>query len=343
MRAAILRGGEIVVDDVPEPTPSENQVLLETIACGICGSDLHAREHADEFIAASRDCGMAIFDWDTSRDVVMGHEFSARVLDVGRGVSGIRAGQEVVAHPVVTTAAGFKSVGYANDFPGGYGQRMIVNASGVIPLPTGSDAIHAALTEPIAVGLHAVNASWVDRTHSAIVLGCGPVGLAVIAALQLRDVPLIVAADFSPIRRARAAALGAHVTVDPRREEAVSAWRAAGGHGPTVLFDAVGVPGMIDTAMRAAPRHSQVLVVGLCMPSDQFKPAIGINKELTLSFVLGWTPEEFAMSMRAIASGELDVSPLITGHVPIEGVAAAFESLASPDDHVKILVRPNGT
>ena len=107
MRAAILRGGEIVVDDVPEPTPSENQVLLETIACGICGSDLHARKHADEFIAASRDCGMAIFDWDTSRDVVMGHEFSARVLDVGRGVSGIRAGQEVVAHPVVTTAAGF--------------------------------------------------------------------------------------------------------------------------------------------------------------------------------------------------------------------------------------------
>ena len=343
MRAAILRRGEIVVDELPDPIPTEGQVLVETVACGICGTDLHARRHADEFVAASRACGMAIFDWDTARDVVMGHEFSARVLDVGPGVDKVAPGELIVAHPALRTAGGLRSIGYSNEHPGGFAQRMVLGAEGVLRVPVDADPVACALTEPVAVGLHAVNASWVDRTKSAIVLGCGPVGLATIVALALRGVPLIVAADFSPARRALASSLGAHVVIDPGADEPVATWRASGGHGPTVVFDAVGVPGMIDSAMRAAPRHSQILVVGLCMPTDTMWPAVGINKELTISFVLGWNAGEFADSLDAIASGRVDVTSLITGHVDLDGVAGAFEALANPETHVKVLVRPNGS
>lgn len=342
MRAAILRRGALVVDDIAEPVPGDGQVLLETVACGICGSDLHCAKHATDFVASSRACGMSIFDFDVERDLVMGHEFSATVLECGPGVVGLEAGQAVVAHPMVRTATGAHSVGYCNDYPGGFGQRMVVEAGGVLVLPAGMDPAHAALTEPMAVGLHAANAAQVDQTRSAIVLGCGPVGLATIAALTYREVPLIVAADFSAARREQAAQMGAHVVIDPTQQAPVDAWRAAGGKRRTVVVDAIGVPGIIDEAMRQAPRRSQIVVVGLCMQTDTFWPAIGINKELSISFVLGWTPEEFRDCMLAIADGRLPVAPLITAQVGLDGVATAFETLATPDRHVKVLVRPNG-
>ena len=343
MRAAILRAGQIVVDDVRDPTPAPGQVLVETIACGICGSDLHCRLHAHDFVAASKASGMTIFDFDPDADLVMGHEFSARVVDLGAGVDGVAVGAAVVAHPVLVTDRGVRAIGYANELAAGYAERMVLDATRLLPVPNGVDPRWAALTEPMAVGLHAVNASWVDRTHSAVVLGCGPVGLAVLAALRVRGVPLVVAADFSPARRALAAQRGAHVVVDPSVTPAMDAYRAAGGgEGPTVLFDAVGVPGMIDAAMTSATRNSQVLVVGLCMQHDRIWPAVAINKEITLSFVLGWTPDEFRDSLLGIAEGRLDVAPLITADVGLEGVAAAFDELANPERHAKVLVRPNG-
>ena len=219
---------------------------------------------------------------------------------------------------------------------------MVLDASRALPVPNGLDPRLAALTEPMAVGLHAVNASWVDQTKSAVVLGCGPVGLAIIAALTLRGVPLVVAADFSPVRRAFAAQLGAHVVVDPAQNDAVAAWREVGGRGRTVVIDAIGVPGIIESAMAGAPRRSQILVVGVCMQTDRFWPAVGINKELTVTFVLGWNPEEFRECLEGIGDGRLDVAPLVTGDVELSGVAGAFDELARPDRHVKILVRPNG-
>jgi 2-desacetyl-2-hydroxyethyl bacteriochlorophyllide A dehydrogenase len=343
MKAAVLRGHVIVVDDVPEPVPGAGQVLVETIACGICGSDLHCRLHGRDLVAASREAGLSVFDFDPDRDLVMGHEFSARVLDAGPGVSGPAPGTEVVAFPVVQTAAGPRAVGYSNDHPGGFGPRLVVDAAGVRPIPEGLDPRLAALTEPAAVGLHAVNRSILGAgSDTAIVLGCGPVGLMTIAALRMKGVPLVVAADLSLARRAMALRIGADVVVDPREEPPVEAWAGAGGEGRPVLFEAVGVPGMIDTAMRAAPAGSQVVVVGLCMQPDHFSPALGISKRLTLTFVLGWTPAEFDASLAGIADGTLDVAPLVTDEVGIDGVADAFDRLADPADQVKILVSPNG-
>ncbi|HEY5156252.1 MAG TPA: zinc-binding dehydrogenase, partial [Acidimicrobiales bacterium] len=209
-----------------------------------------------------------------------------------------------------------------------------------LKVPNGLSARRAALTEPMAVGIHAVNSSRVTPAHTAIVLGAGPVGLAVVAALRALGVSTIIAADFSPTRRGLAMTMGAHVVVDPTTEHAVDAWRRLGAKGPVVIFEAVGVPGMIDDAMRTAPRHSQILVVGVCMQPDTIRPIRAVNKELNLQFVLGYDPLEFAESLRRIAEGEVDVDPLITGSVPIEGVPQAFADLADPDAHAKILVEP---
>jgi threonine dehydrogenase-like Zn-dependent dehydrogenase len=93
--------------------------------------------------------------------------------------------------------------------------------------------------------------------------------------------------------------------------------------------------------MRDAPAGSRILVVGVCMEGDTIQPIFGINKELNIQFVLGYDPMEFAGSLRSIAEGEIDVGPMITGHVDIEGVPGAFDDLAHPDAHAKIVVEPS--
>jgi threonine dehydrogenase-like Zn-dependent dehydrogenase len=198
----------------------------------------------------------------------------------------------------------------------------------------------ASLTEPLAVGVHAVAKSRISSGESAVVLGLGPVGLACIAAMKMRGIGPIVAADFSPKRRALAELLGADVVVDPAVEPAIEAWRKVDGIRPLVIFEAVGVPGMIEQAMRMAPKDARILVVGVCMQADTIHPLLGIGRELNIQFVLAYEPPEFALALASIAEGKVDLSPWITGTVDVEGVPQAFVDLANPEAHAKILVVP---
>jgi len=335
-----MRSKALVVDTLPDPTPGPGEVLVRTLACGICGSDLHALAHADKMVEAARASG-APFGLDPARDVVMGHEFCAEVIDYGPGTPvSVAPGRRVVSMPVVFRSGAIHGVGYSNDVPGGYGELMVLASSLVLEVPNGLPTEHAALTEPMAVGLHAVEKGRLGPHDAALVYGCGPVGLAVVAALRLRNVEPIVAADFSPLRRELARALGAHGVVDPRERPAIDAYRELADLRPTVLFECVGVPGVLDQVMRQAPLGSRIVVAGVCMEHDAIWPIVGINKELSLQFVFGYQPQEFAATLQALAEGRIAVDPLITGRVGVDGVAQAFRDLGQPAAHAKILVEP---
>ncbi len=189
----------------------------------------------------------------------------------------------------------------------------------------------------------------------------------------------IVASDFSPGRRALAARSGADVVVDPTDDSPYDAatakkgfiteapalfelgvgsmeklrkvpgwahlYRVAdkfGAAGPkqAVIFECVGVPGMIDAVLSAAPLAARVVVVGLCMGEDRFRPSMAIGKEIDLRFVLGYTPLEFRDTLYMLADGKLDASALVTGSVGLDGVDAAFNALRDPERHAKILIDP---
>jgi threonine dehydrogenase-like Zn-dependent dehydrogenase len=109
--------------------------------------------------------------------------------------------------------------------------------------------------------------------------------------------------------------------------------------GP-VVFECVGVPGMLDSVLASVPLATRVVVVGVCMGSDAIRPSIAINKETELRFVLGYTPREFHETLHLMSDGKVDPSPLVTGTVGLDGVAGAFEELADPERHAKILVDP---
>ena len=138
--------------------------------------------------------------------------------------------------------------------------------------------------------------------------------------------------------------MGADVVVDPRETPPVAALEQRGFQtsSEVVLFDAIGVRGTIAMAMREAPgRGARIVIVGVCMQDDTIVPMAGIEKELQLKFVLGYTPGEFAETLDAISSGAIEPAPIITGKVGLDGVEQAFETLGNPEAHCKIIVTPH--
>ncbi|MGB1088546.1 MAG: zinc-binding dehydrogenase, partial [Alphaproteobacteria bacterium] len=298
--------------------------------------------------------------FDTKKDMVMGHEFCAEILEHGPGTSKIlKEGTRVCSIPVAfSLEKGVTPIGYSNDLPGGYAERMALSEMLLIEVPNGLSTELAATTEPMAVGEHAVVKANLDGEEVPIVIGCGPVGLAVIAGLKRRGVGPIIAADFSPTRRKMAEAMGADIIVNPADTSPYEAWSdEASPEGydpanpmtlmgigpqqkPCVVFECVGVPGIIQQILEGAARNARVVVVGVCMEIDHLEPMFAINKELNIQFVLGYAPDEFAGTLQHIADGAIDVEPMLTGKVGVTGVAQAFKDLGNPEEHAKILVEP---
>jgi len=380
MKAVVCHESRLTVAELPTPVPSKGQVLLEVTRCGICGSDLHSRTHADAMADLAAEAGYGEF-MRSGQQVVMGHEFCGEILEYGPGCRRRwSTGTSVVALPIVRQGSEVHLTGLSERAPGGYSTRVLVEESLAMAVPNGLPADKAALTEPMAVALHAVHRGSVGKKQTAIVIGCGPIGLAVITMLKASGVRTVVASDFSPRRRALASRCGADVVVDPAQQSPWTAYdsskdigslaqllelgigtteklrqvpvlpwqhvfRLARTVGATpsgpVIFECVGVPGIIDQIIGSAPPLSRVVVVGVCMETDRLRPAMAVNKEIDLRFVLGYDPGEFQDTLNMIADGKVDPSPLITGTVGLAGVDNAFAALGNPEEHAKILIDPS--
>lgn len=379
MKAVVCQNAELRLAELPEPEPGRGQVLAQVLLCGICGSDLHMREHCAHMKELM---GRVAFDAQfpgAGDAVVFGHEFCAEVLEHGPGCDRkIRPGTRVVAQPLLRVGGEIDMLGLSVRSPGDYAERMLLQESALVPVPNGLSSELAALTEPMAVAWHALRRSEIARKDVAIVIGCGPVGLAVVCLLKARGVGTIVASDFSPGRRALAQRCGADVVIDPARTSPWSNWQDYGfmggipdllelglgtreklaklplpwwmlwrvaealGQKPArpVIFECVGVPGLLAQVIDGAPMLSRVVVAGVCMQADRIEPAVAIHKEIDLRFVFGHSPLEFRDTLHLIAEGKVDCAPLLTGVVGLDGVANAFDALKDPEQHAKILIDP---
>ena len=334
MRAALMERGRLWVEDVPDPTPATGEVVVKSLACGICGSDLHAARHTEEFVATSLEAGGA-FKLTTLKPVVLGHEFCAEVME---RAGALKAGDLVCSVPALARPT-VLPVGYSPDAPGGFGEYMLLSERLLMPVPSGTPKEMAALTEPMAVGRHAVNMARLDGDEAIIVIGAGPVGLAVIANLKAAGAGPVVASEPSHTRRQLAEALGADAVSHPGEADAYKLDEVR-RRERVVVFECVGAAGVIDGIFLRAPPHSRIVVVGVCLQMDHSRPLIAVNKELNVQYVLGYSVPEFGDTLQDIAAGKLDVAPLVTHSVGLDGVADAFEALAQPDAHGKVLVLP---
>jgi threonine dehydrogenase-like Zn-dependent dehydrogenase len=359
MRAVLMQDSNLRVAEVPEPLPGPGEVLVDVLAAGICGSDLHCAAHGAEFNAATRrSVGFDVMDLD--RPVVFGHEFVGRVAAYGPGTEQrIAVGGRVVSMPFLLREQPV-FLGFAGpEAPGAYCERMVLSEPLLIEVPDQVPTEVAALTEPLAVAFRTVARADVAANDVPLVVGCGPIGLAVIAVLKMKGIHPIIASDFSPERRALARQLGADVIVDPKENSPYEALMAAAATEdparmapphtvlgqlpirPTVAFECVGVPGLIQQMIEGVPPGSRIAVAGINEMSDNFEPAQCVFKELDIRFSLFYSPEEFAATLTHLAAGDFDVAPLLTGTVGLDGVADAFKRLRSNPHDAKILIDPS--
>ena len=334
-----MERGRVWVDEVADPTPGPGEILVKSLACGICGSDLHAVQHTDAFVATSRESGGA-FRLTTFNPVVLGHEFCAEVVDYGVATERrFKPGTLVCAVPGLLRAGGFEPLGYSDQVPGGFAEYMLLAERLTVAVPPGTPVATAALTEPMAVGHHAVNKAQLKGGEAIVVVGAGPVGLAVVAHLKQRGAGPVVVAELSSGRRRLAERMGADLVLDPA---AASPYAEAGirSADQVVIFECVGASGMIDQIFRDAPAGARIVVVGVCLQDDVSRPLMAINKELSMQFVLGYGRREFKETLLMIADGTLDVAALVTDEIPLDQVPEAFADLGAPRHRGKILVRP---
>ena len=378
MKAVVCQNAELSVQEVPEQIPKKGQALLKVLRCGICGCDLHMRHHCDDMRDVLEQDGYANFP-SSEQSLVFGHEFCGEILDYGAGSEKKYAiGTRVCVVPLLQQGADVDLLGMSARAPGAYAERILVQESMMLPIPDGVSDSMAALADPMAQALHAVRRSDIKSDDVAIVLGCGPIGLAMICMLKALGVETVVASDFSATRRQLAVRCGADEVVDleddvpyadwakygftdslsAQLQEAVAApgrfeqppmhwWqngRTTEGHDRParmpVIFECVGQAGALQTIAEGAPMLARVVVTGICRQPDELEPIMASNKELDIRLSKGYLPSEYRDALHLLAEGRLRCEPLVTGVVGLEGVDGAFEALRQREQHGKILIDP---
>lgn len=345
MKAAVFKGlgHKLAIEELAQPLVGDGEVVIRVEACGVCGSDLHAT-----------DAGVFLQENGT----ILGHEFSGEV--VASGDPAVPVGLRATAVPVNACADAAcqalgrckndlgilcpqnRITGLAKSVPGAYAQFIKVGARQVVPLPDGVSWEEGAMVEPLAVGLHAVTKSEMPLGARVLIIGAGPIGLSVAAFSALRGASAVVVSERAPARREAATAFGATAVVDPTKVEDLSAEfaRLAGGP-PDVIFDCVGVPGIIQNCIDLSRARGTIVVVGVCMKEDKVIPISAILKELRVQFVLGYVDEDFAKVLDFLQAGKIKAAAMVTDRVSLAELPNAFEGLRQPGNQIKMMILPN--
>ena len=351
MRAAIFNNGKFTVGEFPSPALPAGHVRLRPIANGICGSDLSAWAHTDDFLAANLETKQDLFLFDKHRPLVFGHEFTAENTELGAGVEEFSVGQTVFVVPAVRDAGGvLRCVGYANDYPGGMSTEAIALGVFHVPLDDDVDPVLAATLEPVATGTNGARQTGLTIGGAALVTGAGPVGLGAVIELAARGASIIVVSDPSAKRREIALAYGATVAVDPGEDDPIEAWRdVAAADSRMHIVEASGAAGVFSNLLTAAPKHAVIAVVGGGTQPETVRTMGPVTNGITVNFVSGpaYGETRYEALWRAyehLREGRYDPALMVTAYTGLAGAEAAFDALRPRDgatEHVKILILPD--
>nr|MDT0663649.1 zinc-binding dehydrogenase [Micromonospora sp. DSM 115978] len=351
MRAAVLRGGVVEARVVDDPVPGPGQLLVRTLACAICASDLHFMDHPEA--GADDDSGMSTYDQDV--DVVMGHEYCAEVVDYGPDTSHrIPVGTRVSSLPVLATAGGRKIIGQNPESPGGFGEYFLLTEAITRVVVSDLPSEVVCVADAISVGWSTASRAALTTKELPLVIGCGAIALSAIAQLKRLGVGPIVAVDFVASRRATALAMGADVVVDPAEISPYQAWRdvAAGSVETTkdmlalaslpgcVVFECVGIPGVLNSIIKGCERGTRIFSVGGPPEGDHLNTLTAKRKGLNIQFGGGPLMAHWDEAFEAVCSGGLDVTPMLGQTVGLDEVPAALDAARDVNGPARIVVVP---
>lgn len=341
MKAAYLQNHHIHVGELPDPVPGPGQALVRTHACGLCASDAHFLHLGQKVVDVSRKFGGPYSGLDLSRVIVPGHEYVGEILDYGPGSARpLKTGTRVTSQPVVRSGGGNSIVGQSHDCPGGFGELLLLDESLLMPIPEGLPDDMAAMVEPLSVGLEHARSGEPAKGDVPLVIGCGAIGLGVIAGLRLMGIAPIVAADFDAKRRGIAVKMGADVVVDPRELSPYGPVPGLGQKRPNLVYECVGKPGLLNGIMISVGFGARIVVGGFCLEPEQLYVPSGQMRRLKIFFAAGEEQQDLDLALRAIADGRIDIGPWIGAHIGLAGVDAALHEMGSAAAPIRTVVDP---
>ena len=337
MKAGLyLSEKNVGIGELNRPVIKENEALIKVSYAGICGTDMmiysgkHPRAKAP---------------------LAMGHEFSGRIQEIN-GDSPFKAGDEIVVEPTINCGhcAACRSgnphvcdtLGLIGiDWHGGFAEYVAVPLDRLHKVPNGLSSAHAALAEPVAVGVHTVRRSNVKAGDTVAVLGAGPIGLIVGLIAKRAGASNVFISDISPFRLSKAKELGL-IPVDARQNDIIHTVKeATGGIGADVVFEAAGTNQTTQQMIDACRTHGQIVVVSVFKQKPLIDLAAMHFRELSLTTTRCYHSSDFETAITMMATGHIDVNPLISHQLPLDEIQKGFELMADSEKSLKILFTPN--
>lgn len=341
MKAAYLEGNAIHVGEVPDPVPEKGQVLVRTHRCALCASDAHFLCSGHTIVEKSKTFGGPYASVDLGKRIVMGHEFVGEIVDYGPGSrKPLKPGRKVTSVPVMRQGSHYGVIGYVSELPGGFGEYMLLDEDFLLEVPSDLDDDLAALIEPLAVGLEHARAGNPQAGEIPLVIGCGAIGLGVIAGLKLKGVSPIIAADLDAHRRDLAVRMGADVAIDPRELSPYEPVDSLGMRKPDLVYECVGKPGLLDAIIRGVGFGARIVIGGFCLEPESLYVPSAQMKRLTINFACGEEPQDMELALRSIADGTIDMRPWLGARIGLDGVGDALLKMSDPSSPVRTVVDP---
>jgi (R,R)-butanediol dehydrogenase/meso-butanediol dehydrogenase/diacetyl reductase len=338
---------DLRLDDIQEPAATKGKVKIKVEWCGICGSDLHEYVAGPIFIPQAEAHPLT----GEKAPIVMGHEFSGQVVEIGEGVTKVAVGDRVVVEPIyacgecVACKQGkynlCNKMGFLGLAGGGGGFSGYVAADEVMvhKIPEAVSFEQGALVEPSAVALHAVRQSKLKVGDKAAVFGTGPIGLLVIEALKASGASEIYAVELSPERKQKAAELGA-IVIDPKEYDAVQEIHKRTNGGVDVAYEVTGVPPVLTQALESTRMGGELMIVSIFEKEAPIHPNRVVLMERSINGIIGYR-DVFPAVISLMEQGYFPAEKLVTKRISLNDVLSeGFETLLKEKSQVKILVKP---
>jgi len=333
MRAVVSQGlhQPLAFETIPDPTPLAGEIVVKVGRCGICGSDLHMTEDPAFGVQAGD---------------VLGHEFAGEVVALGKGAEGLALGDLVSVIPLKSCGACAScragEVAWCEQFGlqgGGYAEYAVTRPNQCVKLPKSASLADGAIVEPLAVALHGVNMSGLKAGDKVLILGAGPIGLAVAFWARRAGACDVIIQDISDFQRNRALSMGATGFVIDPADPIGAAERALDGKAD-IVFECVGIPGLIEQAVSQVRNRGTILLLGLCTRPDTFNSFAMLSKEVRLITSAFFTRQEYEAALDVLDAGAAEPRLLVTDTISLEATPQVFEALRARTHQCKVLINP---
>lgn len=308
-------------EECPTPEPTGDDILVKIEYCGLCGSDINML-NAGIFPPGS----------------IVGHEITGHIAKTGQEAGGWKEGDRIAVFPLdpcmkcppckrgevqhcTENIARRYGIGL---LPGGFAEYMIAKPSMLFKIPESLDMKTAALTEPFAVSYRGVNLSGIKEGAPCLIMGAGPIGLFCIPALKSKNAGKIFVAEPDSYRAEIAAKLGADRVFDPNKKNAADVMKNEVGAPPSCIFECAGTEESMMEAAYSSDSEGHVIMLGFHQGTISILPLIWFNKEISLSFSLGYNMKEFGQCITHLADGAVDPDVMISKVIKLEEIDSVF-------------------